>query len=71
MPIATLLEYIVAAYGYEQIPVLLDSLADHDDWETLIPAVFGVSAADFEANWLNYLAQHYFADSHAAIGHDQ
>jgi hypothetical protein len=61
----------VATYGYEQLPVLLDSLADHDDWETLIPAVFGVSAADFEANWLNYLAQHYFADSDAAIGHDK
>ncbi|MCC6457524.1 MAG: hypothetical protein IT328_21385 [Caldilineaceae bacterium] len=57
--IATLLEYAVATYGHEQLPVLLASLSHYDEWETLIPAVFGVSASDFEAGWQHYLAQQY------------
>jgi hypothetical protein len=63
--IATLLEYIVAAYGYEQLPVLLAGLAQYDDWETLIPAVFGVSLSKFEAGWRSYLAQQY----NVSLGH--
>jgi hypothetical protein len=57
--IATLLEYAVATYGHEQLPLLLASLAHYDDWETLIPEVFGVSATRFEAGWRRYLAQQY------------
>jgi hypothetical protein len=57
--IASLLEYLVATYGYEQLPVLLAGLAQHNDWETLLPAALGVSAADFEAGWQSYLAQQY------------
>ena len=67
--IATLLEYAVTTYRHEQMPVLLAGLGQYDDRETLIPAVFGVSAANFEADWRRYLAQNYSADSHAALWH--
>jgi hypothetical protein len=57
--VATLLEYAVVAYGYEQLPVLLASLARHDDWDTLLPAVYGISASEFEQGWHAYLAKEY------------
>lgn len=57
--IATLIEYIVATYGHEELPVLLASLTQYEDWERLIPALFDLSASDFEANWHSYLTQQY------------
>lgn len=57
--IANLIEYMVSVYGHEQLPVFLAALAQFDDWETLVPAVFGVSATDFEAGWQSYIAQQY------------
>jgi hypothetical protein len=57
--VATVFEYTAATYGYEALPVLLADLARYGSWETLAPAVFGVSAADFEAGWRGYLAQQY------------
>jgi hypothetical protein len=57
--IATLLEYMVATYGHEQLPVLLANLGRYQDWETLIPALFDVPARAFEAGWHSYLAQQY------------
>jgi hypothetical protein len=56
---ATLIEYAVATYGREHLPALVASLSQHNNWETLIPAVYGVSAADFEAGWQAYLSAHY------------
>jgi hypothetical protein len=57
--LATLLEYAAAAYGPERIALLVASLDEHATWETLVPAVFGVSAAEFEAGWQTYLAEQY------------
>lgn len=57
--IANLIEYMVSVYGHEQLPVLLAGLAQFDEWETLVPAVFGVSVTDFEAGWQSYMAQQY------------
>ncbi|HMN28184.1 MAG TPA: hypothetical protein PKE45_08520 [Caldilineaceae bacterium] len=57
--LATLIEYAVATYGRERLPALVVSLGQYDRWETLIPAVYGVSAAEFEAGWQAYLAAHY------------
>jgi hypothetical protein len=57
--IATLLQYAVTTYGHEQLPVLMANMAQYDDWETLVPAVFDVSALDFEAGWRRYLAEQY------------
>lgn len=56
---AILVEYAVAAYGYDQLPMLLASLAQHDTWETLLRAVYGVSTSEFEEGWQEYLVKEY------------
>lgn len=57
--LASLLEYAVVTYGRERLPILLASLGQHVNWETLLPAVYGVSAAEFEAAWQTYLVTQY------------
>ena len=57
--LATLIDYAVATYGRERLPALVAGLGQYHSWETLLPAVYGVSAAEFEAGWQNYLATHY------------
>jgi hypothetical protein len=59
LALATLIEYVVTTYGREQLPALLAALGQHESWETLIPAIYGVSAIEFEAGWQAYLAAHY------------
>jgi hypothetical protein len=61
--LATLIEYAAATYGRERLPVLVAGLGHYDNWETLLPAVFGVSAAEFEADWQVYLMAHYGVSS--------
>jgi hypothetical protein len=55
----TVFEYIVAAYGRDQLPCFVEALDQHIFWQALIPAVFGISAAEFEAGWQAYLADQY------------
>lgn len=57
--LATLIEYAVATYGQERMPALVVGLGQYQSWDTLIPAVYGVSSATFEAGWQAYLATHY------------
>lgn len=57
--LATLIEYAVATYGRARLPALVASLGQYKTWDTLLPAVYGVSAAHFEAGWQAYLATHY------------
>jgi hypothetical protein len=57
--LATLIEYAVATYGRERLPALVAGLGQYDRWDTLLPAVFGVSAAEFEAGWQAYLTVYY------------
>lgn len=57
--LATLIDYAVATYGRERLPVLLAGLGQYKSWDTLIPAVYGLSPAQFEAGWQAYLAGHY------------
>lgn len=57
--LATLIEYTGTTYGRDRLPALLAGLGQYDRWDTLLPAVFGVSAAEFEAGWQRYLAEHY------------
>ena len=45
----------MSTYGRERLPSLIDGMRRYDSWEELIPAVFGVSAAKFEAGWQEYL----------------
>ena len=56
---ATLIEYAVATYDRERLPALVAGLGHYESWETLIPAVYGVSPAEFEAGWQAYLAAQY------------
>jgi hypothetical protein len=60
-PIAgeTLIEYIVATYGVGHLSLLAEALGQQTQVDTLIPAVFDISAAEFEADWQAYLAQRY------------
>ncbi len=57
--IALLLEYGVERYGPPTLPRLLAALPQHHTWQTLIPAVYGVSAAEFEAGWRVWLGEKY------------
>jgi hypothetical protein len=41
----------IIAIGRERLPVLVAGLGQYDSWATLIPAVYGVSPAEFEARW--------------------
>lgn len=57
--IGNLIEYARLTYGDAQVPLLLASLAQYDTWDTLIPAVYGVSSAEFEKGWQMYMAKEY------------
>ena len=46
-----LIGFIAATYGIDILPKLLQGFAQYDDWETLAPAVLGVSAEELEAGW--------------------
>jgi hypothetical protein len=61
--LTTVLDYTLAVYGRERLPVLVGALSEHDSWESLIPAVFGISAAEFETGWQAYLAEEYGDDT--------
>jgi len=53
--LASVVDYGVATYGRQTLPLLLQAMAVHDNWETLIPAVYGVSVEEFESGWQAYL----------------
>lgn len=55
----TLVEFILVTYGNDKVPTLLDAFAEHDTWETLTPALFHLSADEFEEQWHAYLRKHY------------
>lgn len=57
--LTTLIEYAVATYGYDRLPALVAGLGRYDRWETLLPAVYGISSTEFEAGWRAYLRTHY------------
>ncbi len=59
MAAGTVVEYIVATYGRERLPALVRGLGEHENWDTLIPAVFGVPVVEFEAGWHAHLAARY------------
>lgn len=46
-----LIDFIAGTYGIEALPKLLQGFGQYDDWETLAPAVLGISAAELEADW--------------------
>jgi hypothetical protein len=46
-----LVAFIAATYGLDSLPRMVQGFRTYDDWESLAPAVFGVSAAELEAAW--------------------
>lgn len=52
----TVVDYAVTAYGRERLPDLVAALGRHDRWETLVPAVYGVSLDEFERGWQQHVA---------------
>jgi hypothetical protein len=57
--LATVFEYVTATHGRDKLPRLLAAIPQHQRAETLIPAVFGVTAKEFQADWQADLAEHY------------
>lgn len=53
--LVTLIDYAAATYGRDRLPALVSALDQYDQWETLLPAVYGVSSAEFEAGWQAHL----------------
>jgi hypothetical protein len=51
----TLLDYLVGTYGRDALPKLVDGFRRYNTWQTLISAVFGISAEEFERGWQEYL----------------
>ncbi|MBX2999567.1 MAG: hypothetical protein KF893_13705 [Caldilineaceae bacterium] len=51
----TVLDYVVATYGDDALFALVEGFRRYDTWNTLIPAVFAVSAEEFERGWQGYL----------------
>ncbi len=49
---ANFFAFVAAHYGLDCMPRLLRGWRDYSDWESLSPAVFGVSAAELQATWL-------------------
>lgn len=66
---ATLFEYIrtqeefgangTGTQGAEKVHAFIVAIPAHQSWETLIPALFGVSRRDFEAGWNSFLSERY------------
>ncbi|MFQ5854353.1 MAG: hypothetical protein ACE5LU_01735 [Anaerolineae bacterium] len=59
MAAETVVEYVVATYGRERLPALLQGLDKYETWDALTPAVFDVPAGVFEAGWQTYLVARY------------
>jgi hypothetical protein len=51
----SLVDYALSTYGRDRLSALIDGMRRYDAWDALIPAVFGVSATEFEAGWQKWL----------------
>lgn len=50
--IATVVDYVSRRYGRAQVPRLVAGWGRYPTWDELTPVLFGVSATDFETDWL-------------------
>ncbi len=66
--IATLLEYATHTYGQASVLALLQAAKEGESWRGVVPYLFGVSAADFEAGWWAWLAEEYGVDTSEFLG---
>lgn len=51
MSLVTIVDYIVATYGCDQLASLIAVSVWYDSLDALAPEVFGVSVTDFEQGW--------------------
>lgn len=56
VPVA-FVEYAAVAYGRDHLPTLIDGMKRYATVAELIPAVYGVSVAEFETGWREYLKE--------------
>ena len=57
--LATMIEYVTKAFGRDRLPTLLTALPEYQNWEELIPAVFGMTLVEFEDGWNDFLTERY------------
>jgi hypothetical protein len=55
---ATLIEYLVATYGRQIIPVFLRDFQKYHDWKSLAQQTLHVSQEELEMSWHTYLITH-------------
>lgn len=60
--LATFVDYLAATYGAERLPDLVAALEDHATWDSLMAAVYGVTAADIQSGWRGHLHGRYGVD---------
>ncbi|MBI1298469.1 hypothetical protein GC175_26340 [bacterium] len=65
--ITTILDYATAEYGAATLVDLVHALGLYEDWESLIPAVYGVDTTTFEAGWQEYVKVHYGVDGGVGV----
>jgi hypothetical protein len=53
--LATVIDYIVVTYGRARLADFVANLNRYNRWEDLIPALFGLSAAEFEGEWQRFV----------------
>ncbi len=58
--LATVFEYVSATYGVDALLMMLAAISQHERAETLIPAVFGVTFAEFTTQWRTFIEKRYF-----------
>jgi len=56
---ALLFAYAQERYGSGRLPLLLEAVQQPVTWAQTIPAVYGVSAEEFEAGWREWLVREY------------
>ena len=59
LALESIVDYVVTQYGRDRLPEFVEALSVHNSWSTLIPALYNVSVAEFEAGWNRHLTQKY------------
>jgi hypothetical protein len=59
MAAESVVTYTIATYGVERLPLLVRGLGEFSYWGGLVERVYGLSTAEFERRWNEYLTTHY------------
>ncbi len=55
--VATVIDYVNQRYGRAYVPQLIAAWGSDAPWDTLVPTLFGVTAAEFERDWQTFLTE--------------